>query len=63
VKGKYSTGDISSASSKVMLGLPLVLDSCLARQETPYFCKTFQSALIKEDNQNLASAGIIQLIS
>jgi len=63
MKGKYSTGDISSASSKVMLRLPLVPDSYLARQEIPCFCKTCQSALIKEDNQNLASARIIQLIS
>jgi len=39
VKGKYGTGDIISASSKVMLGLPLVPDSCLARQEIPYFVK------------------------
>lgn len=63
MKGKYGTGDASSASSKVMLGLPLVADSCLARQEILYFCKTRQSALIKEDSQNLASARILQLIS
>jgi len=54
VKGKYSTGDVRPASSKVMLALPLVPDSCLASQEIPYFCKTFQRALTKEDNQNLA---------